>query len=82
MKITKEYDGIRYFDAWSGAIDTKNRTIEEDKEDEFDFLLESIYGDEIDETTLNDFLWFEDEYIFEELGISNDDDDDDDDEED
>ena len=59
---------------WSGAIDTL-RTIEEhDKEDEFMEYLESIMGEDIDNvptiTEVNDFLWFEDDTIFEALGIS------------
>ena len=82
MLITKEYQGIEYFDAWSGARYTKDRIIEEGKADEFDNFVESYFEGEVDETELNDFLWFEDEFIFEELGISNDDDDDEDDEED
>lgn len=75
MKITKEYEGIENFDAWCGAIYTKDRIIEEGKEVEFDNFVESYFDDEVDETELNDFLWFKDEFIFEELGISNDDDD-------
>ena len=39
-----------------------------------------VFEGEVDETELNDFLWFEDEFIFEELGISNDEDDDEDEE--
>lgn len=75
MKITKEYEGIENFDVWCGAIYTKDRIIEEGKADEFDNFVESYFDDEVDETELNDFLWFEDEFIFEALGIPNDDDD-------
>lgn len=82
MLITREYEGIENFDAWSDARYTKDRIIEEGKADEFDNFVESYFDGEVDETELNDFLWFEDEFIFEELGISNDDDDEDDDEED
>lgn len=81
MKITKEYEGIENFDAWSGARYTKDRIIEEGKEVEFDNFVESYFDDEVDETELNDFLWFKDEFIFEELGISSDDDDDDEEDE-
>ena len=80
MKIIREYEGIENFDAWSGARYTKDRIIEEGKADEFDNFVESYFDGEVDETELNDFLW--DEFIFEELGISNDDDDEDEDEED
>lgn len=81
MKITKEYEGIENFDAWSGARYTKDRIIEEGKEVEFDNFVESYFDDEVDETELNDFLWFKDEFIFEELGISSDDGDDDEEDE-
>ena len=82
MLITREYEGIENFDAQSGARYTKDKIIEEGKADEFDNFVESYFDDEVDETELNDFLWFKDELIFEELGISSDDDDDEDDEED
>lgn len=61
---------IADFKAWSGAVDTQNRIIEENKENEFDQLIEEIYPDGLDETQLNDLLWFDDEWIFEQLGMS------------
>jgi hypothetical protein len=69
MKVISE-KSITEFEAWSGAVDTKNRIIEADKENEFDQLIEELYPDGIDETQLNDILWFEDDWIFEQLGIS------------
>lgn len=69
MKLFKE-ESISSFQAWSGAVDTQNRIIEENKEDEFDQLIEELYPDGLDETELNDILWFEEEWIFESLGIS------------
>lgn len=69
MKITYE-TSIRNFKAWSGAVDTLDRIISEGLEDDFEMLLEEINPDGWDETELNDFLWFDDEYIFELLGIS------------
>lgn len=58
---------------WSGAVDTL-RTIEEnDKEDELITHLEEKWLDEIPTITeVNDYLWFESEFIFECLGISED----------
>ena len=69
---------------WSGATDTLQTIWENDKEDEFMDFLEMYFTDgEIPTMTeVNDFLWFEDEYIFSELGINSDEEDDDDDEED
>ena len=69
MKIFIE-QGIADFEAWSGAKETQQRIIDENKEDEFDQLIEELYPDGLDETQLNDILWFEEEWIFEQLGIS------------
>ena len=69
MKIFIE-QGIADFEAWSGAKETQQRIIDENKETEFDQLIEELYPDGIDETQLNDILWFEDDWIFEQLGIS------------
>lgn len=74
MKITSEIS-ISDFESWSGAKDTQRRIIEEDKENEFDNLIESLYPDGLTETQLNDILWFESEWIFESLGISEEEDD-------
>lgn len=68
MIITQEI-GIREFKAWSGAVDTQNTIIEYDKCDEFDSLIEELYPSGLTDTSLNDLLWFEDEWIFETLGI-------------
>lgn len=58
------------FDAWSGAIDTKNRIIEEGKADDFDALMEELHPDGLTDTQLNDILWFEEDWIFDNLGIT------------
>ena len=57
------------FNAWSGAEVTKSTIIENNKEDEFNGLIEELYPEGLSETQLNDILWFEDEWIFETLGI-------------
>ena len=71
MKISREMD-LRNFEAWSGAKDTLNKLIELDKCEELEAVLEDIYPDGISETQLNDILWFDDEWIFETLGIEED----------
>ena len=58
------------FDAWCGAIETKKAIIDAGKENDFDNLIEELYPDGLSETQLNDILWFEEEWIFEMLGIS------------
>ena len=68
MKITIGLS-IREFEAWAGAIDTKEKIIEADKVEEFDNLIEEFYPDGIDVTVLNNMLWFDSEEIFEQLGM-------------
>lgn len=69
MKTFNENNDLSNFNAWSGAVDTKNRIIEEDKEDEFNSLIDELYPNGISETQLNDILWFDSEWVFENLGI-------------
>ena len=67
---------------WSGAVDTLETIYNADKEADLMNLLYDVFGEENPTLTeVNDFLWFDDEYIFETLGINPDDDDDDDDDE-
>lgn len=68
MKIVMEI-GIEEFEAWSGAIDTKNTIIENNKCAEFDSLIDELYPDGLSNSQLNDILWFEDGWIYETLGI-------------
>ena len=68
MKIYSEIN-IADFKAWGGAIDTLDRIIAEDKCDELESILEDLYPDGISETKLNDLLWFDDETVFNWLGI-------------
>lgn len=53
---------------WSGAINTLQRVEEEGKEEELMLLLDEITSNP-SMTDINDILWFEDEMIFESLGI-------------
>lgn len=68
MKIYEE-KGLCEFHAWSGAIDTKERIIEEGKEEEFEALIEEMYPDGLSDTDLNDLLWFDDEMLYNMLGM-------------
>lgn len=78
MKIFKESSiSDSDFSVWSGAVDTRDKILEADKAEEFDRLIEETYPDGIGETELNDLLWFEPEWIFEMLGISDEDEEDD-----
>ena len=69
MKVYQEIS-IRDFEAWSGAVDTYDKIICNDKEDEFDAMIEELYPDGIEETQLNDLLWFDSDWVLESLGIA------------
>lgn len=57
--------------SWSGAIYTLEKVREHEKEEELMSLIAEAFNFEIPtETEINDFLWFEDEFIFESLGIN------------
>jgi len=73
MKTFNENCSIRDFNAWNGAKETKERIINEGKADDFDSLIEDIYPDGLSETQLNDILWFESDWCFENLGIKEED---------
>lgn len=66
MKIYSE-KGIRDFEFWSGAADNAEKlTLEE--LDEVGAIIEDIYPDGVDETQLNDIMWFEFDTVCEWLG--------------
>ena len=68
MKIVSEIS-ISDFKAWSGARDTLDRIINEDKCDTLEAVLEELYPDGMTDTQLNDILWFEPEWCYEMCGI-------------
>ena len=75
MRIYKDYDFNDLMDScWSGAIDTLITIQNNDKEDELMSLLWlDCFSDMPDLCEVNDLLWFEDEWIFEMLGINTED---------
>lgn len=56
---------------WSGAIDTLQKIEEEgeEKQEQLMNLLQEEFSNTPSITEVNDLLWFEDDYIFESLGI-------------
>lgn len=68
MRIFTETNLLN-FDAWNGAIETKNTIIENGKSQEFDALIDELYPEGLTDIQLNDLLWFDTEWIFETLGI-------------
>lgn len=70
MEIKKDYNfNDLKKNSWSGAIDTLETIEENEKEEELMTLLENTFEDVPTETEVNDFLWFDNDFIFEELGI-------------
>lgn len=70
MYYTVEFD-INSFEFWSGAKSRIERIRELDKMDELEGLIIEVFGDtdNVSETDINDFVWFEDDMINEYLGI-------------
>lgn len=62
--VTKKDIELNEFEAWSGAVSRLDRIVELGIEEEASDYIAECLGTEIDETDLNDFLWFEmDEFI-------------------
>ena len=74
MKIYGEQN-LRNFRFWSGAADNAAE-LSFEQLDELEAILEDIYPNGIDETTLNDIMWFDFDIVKEWLGIDNEDGDD------
>jgi hypothetical protein len=61
---------VEFFKPWSGAVDTFQKIREADKLDELEAVLSELYPDGMSETELNDLLWFEEETVYEWLGMA------------
>jgi len=72
MITIKTTQSIEDFDAWSGAVETKETIIENRKAQQFDDLIDELYPDGLTETQLNDILWFETQWIYDMLKIRED----------
>lgn len=74
MEIIKEING--FYDlmenSWSGAIDTLRDIENANLEEEFMENLENVYflGETPTDTELNDFIWFERDTIYSDLGLN------------
>ena len=67
MKVYKEIN-LRDFEFSCGAKDNAE-TLTSEQLDMVESILEDAYPDVMDETTINDFFWFEFDTIREWLGI-------------
>ena len=63
-----DFDNIQN-NAWGNATNTLEEVQNHEKEDELMELLDELYPDGVDEVELNDFLSYEDDYIFQNLDI-------------
>ena len=68
----KNYEFYKLLEnSWSGALDTLEDIENAEKQEEFMEHLDMVFSDreEIEDTELNDYIWFERDYIYEELGL-------------
>ena len=73
MEIRKEINDFYALAdmVWSGAVDTIADIQNANKETEFMNFLEMVFCDEIPtDTEVNDFIWFERDYIYENIGLT------------
>lgn len=75
LKVVSGFDS---YSPWAGAEDTYRRIAEAGKLGELEDWLEEMYPNGIDETALNDLLWFDREEVLSAMGISDGDGEDDD----
>ena len=71
-----EERGLLEFEAWRGAVETKERIIEAGLEAEFERLIDECYPEGITSTQLNDIVWFDSEWVYEALGMTEEDEED------
>ena len=67
--MIKSKISLENFQAWSGAVSTLNRIINEGKCSQLEFMLEEMYPDGMTDTELNDLLWHDSDTVFEWLDI-------------
>ena len=67
--LIKTETNLRNFKAWSGAIETKKIILDVGLEEEFEMLIDELYPEGLTDTELNDLLWFDSDWILENLGI-------------
>lgn len=69
MKVTNNNLRLLDFEPWSGATETRNNIIKNGKEQQFNELIEELNPDGLTTTELNDLLWFDNEWLYEQLDI-------------
>jgi len=70
LSIIKEISAFELRgELWSGALDTLETITQNDKLQDLMSLLEEIYPEPVSITTVNDLLWFDDDFILEQLNM-------------
>lgn len=76
VKTMNEYESNDFYrlkeDSWGGALQTLEDIEKANMEEEFMEHLEQIFSleEEIEDVTLNDYIWFDRDYIYESLGLN------------
>ena len=69
MEYKVEINSLENFKAWSGGLETLNTVRERSGVDTLTVICEDIFsGDIPTETTINDWLWFDSDFIYQALG--------------
>lgn len=71
MVYSKDFS-VDSFEFWSGAKDTVEDVRKAGKMDDLQSLIEEVFADNETpptETAINDFVWFEREFIYSRLGL-------------
>ena len=70
IKINSELESLAGFDAWCGGKDTLWAVIDAGKIAQLDMLAEEMFPEGCTDTELNDWLWFDSDFIFENVGLN------------
>ena len=69
MEYKVEINSLENFKAWSGGLETLITVRERGGVDTLTVICEDIFsGDIPTETTINDWLWFDSDFIYQALG--------------
>ena len=69
MEYKVGINSLENFKAWSGGLETLNTVRERGGVDTLTVICEDIFsGDIPTETTINDWLWFDSDFIYQALG--------------
>lgn len=63
-------ENIEEFEPWQGAIRVWQALQEAGKMSQFKDMISTLYPDEIDAQTLNDLLWFDSDFVFQSVGMT------------